>query len=81
MAAPGVFQGRGAHGTSIALGDHGPEVDAMGVINAVKTRNIDHWLIVKLSHILGDEAEGFGGLRGALRVGYWFRKDRDVALR
>lgn len=81
MAAPGVFQSRGTHGAAVALSNHRPEVDAMGVVDAVQTGDVDGLLFAELAvHVLGDQAEGFGGLRSPLGIGDGFGEDGNVAL-
>lgn len=81
MAAPGVFQGRGAHGAAVALSNHRPKVDAMRIVDAVQTRNVDGLLLVESAvHVLGDKAEGFGGLRSPLGIRDGFGEDGNVAL-
>lgn len=81
MVAPGVFEGGGAHGAAVALGDHGPEVDAVGVVDAVEAGDVNYRLFVEFAaHVFGDEPERFAGLRGAVGEGNGFGEDGDVVL-
>lgn len=85
VVEPGVFEGGGADGAAIVLGDHGPEVDTVDVVDAVEAGYVDGGLLVvvvgDVSHVFGDEAEGLGGLGDAVGIRDGFGEDGDVALR
>ena len=75
LAAPAVFQRGWTHVRPIALGDHGPKMNSMGVVDAVQPRHVNNRFLFQSSHVIGDQSECFGLLRYPLEARNRFRED------
>lgn len=56
-SAPGFFQRRGRQVAAVGVGDGGPEVEAVGVVDGVEFRHVDVLPFLQAVDVLGDEAE------------------------
>ncbi len=81
LAAPAILQGRWAHVGTITLGDHGPEMDSMGVVDTVQPCHVNDWFLLEHSHVICDQAERLGLLRHLLKTWQRLGKDGHVVRR
>ncbi len=71
-AAPGVLQGRGREVAAIGTGDGRPEVQTVGIVDAIKAGNVDILTGVVSFYGLSHQAKGAGVLGSAFWRDDWF---------
>ena len=70
--APGLFEGGGGEVATVAAGYHGPEMEAVGVVDFVESDGVDGGFLFVGVDAFGYEAEAAGrGECWSGRIGFW----------
>ena len=55
LATPGIFERRRGYVGAVALSNHGPEMNSVGVVDAIQALHVDDLPFLGRTHVFGDQ--------------------------
>lgn len=81
FAAPAVFQCGWTHVRPITLGNHGPKMNSMGVVDPIQPCHVNDRFLFQSPHVIRNQSKCFSLLRHSLEAWNGFGKDGHMIRR